>query len=364
MPAGVPERAAIRAALESGKLQLVSDPTDPWFGTHANVGGRPEVRFTNTVVVRTRGLAVDVEQLWTAPVSNGEGGLVPPCDATVFPAADKRERDDGDDGDSAAAGHKNRRSPTPASRALQTHAAPAHVPVSKFELWQITLTDKTRGCLPGNRQPAARQFKKIVSLHVWTGDSLPNVRLSQEGSIHIVGCLHIGLVMEIMQFLRTLPGITFAGDTRFYVDTVLTNVRFSLGYAVDRWRLKTMINTGDRSDNKWTAVYDAQADHVAVSVSCHTDAPLDEQSPVPFFTLDNGWELGRVSDLRDVLRTGARLRRKDPRHTFRIFANGTVTFACVWPPELEETYARFATTMARLRSSVQFTKPADASVVN
>lgn len=376
MPAKVPERAVIRAAMESGKLQLVDDPTDPWFGTHAKVGDRAEVRYTNTVVVRTRGLTVDMQKLWAAPVSDGEGGLVPHSAAVVF--GTKRARDADEEGDADANANadpqdepepvpvpngKARRSPAPASRAQGGSSVPAHVPSSRFELWQITLPDRTRGCLPPNRRPAARQFKKTVSLHVWTGDSLPNVRLSQEGSIHIAGCLHIGLVREIVQFLHTLPGISFAADTPFFVDTVLTNVRFSLGYEVDRWRLRWLVN--DRTAENWSAIYDAQSDHVAVSISCRTDAPLDQQSPIPCFTLADGWKIGRVADMCDLMRTGAQPRRKAPRHTFRVFANGTVTFACVWPPELEAMHARFTALMSQLRQDVQFVgSPDRAAVVN
>lgn len=354
MPPVLPNRAIVRAALESGALRLVEQPTDPWFGTHAQVGDRSEVRYTNTLVVRTTNLKIDEQLLWNAPVSDGQGGLVPPEDALIFAApsagepAKKRHRERSGttevEPDANANARRAKTAPPPLT-------LPAHLPPDKFELWQITLPDRTRGCLPRNRVPATRQFKKMVALHVYMGDSMPNVRISHEGTMHVTGCLHLGLVGELLTFLRGLPGISFDDDTPFVVDTVLTNVRFVLGYDVDRWMLRQVVN-GD--GQRWSAVYEPQSEHVAVSVSCRTDAPTTPASSLPCFSIRDGWSNTTIADMMHFLRPGAQPRRKAPRHTFRVFANGTVTFACVWPPELAPVFTQFMQLMQAVRKSVAF----------
>lgn len=388
MPVALPNRSIVRAALESGTLRLVDRPTDPWFGTHAQVGDRNEVRYTNTLVVRTTRLRVDEQLLWNAPVSDGQGGLVPAEDATIFPTTTaKRQRPgkdvkEGDEpetrpkrsrGQAAVVPAEETTSPSPslvrracgsapaATVAANKTALPTHLPPEKFELWQITLPDRTRGCLPRNRIPANRQFKKMVALHIYMGDSLPNVRISHEGTMHITGCLHLGLVGELLLFLRGLPGIEFDEDTPFVVDTVLTNVRFVLGYDVDRWMLRQAVNCDKQ---RWSAVYEPQSEHVAVSVSCRTDAPTKPTSSLPCFSVRDGWSVTTIADMMRFLRPGAQPRRKAPRHTFRVFANGTVTFACVWPPELTPVFSQFMQLMQAVRDSVAFAGRATASQVN
>lgn len=234
---------------------------------------------------------------------------------------------------------------------------------SGCHLVQVTMADgRTRG--HHTRKPAERQACHDVSVHVYVAPGrVPNVKATALGVLHVTGCVSLAEVRLLMQVLSATPGFTFAPGNRCYVDAILVNTKFTLGWEVDRvllWR--EIERLAERGGGPWRATFNSEKKHVGVSVFCPSVGPTDRSSPIPCWTVTAGGQLedvaGTVRDVLPLLRKEhkqrIRRRRSGPRHTFRVFRKqGKVVHVCSWPPELAPTHQAFLELMRSLRSKVE-----------
>lgn len=239
-------------------------------------------------------------------------------------------------------------------------------------LVQVTMPDgRTRGHRA--RRPSQRQACHDVSVHVYVGPGRePNVKATTKGVLQVTGCSSMAEVRVVVGVLRQTPGFDFAVGCRCFVDAILVNTKFALGWEVDRvllWReIERRAEQADARDG-WRATFNSKKKHVGVSVFCPSPGPTDNNSGIPC------WEVGAdgalatvaatVSSVLPLLRKEhrSRLRRRPagPRHTFRVFRKqGKVVHVCSWPPELVATHRAFLELMRTLRPKVELRLGADA----
>lgn len=286
--------------------------------------------YTRTMVLWAVGFTINTRRLWDhVEVANDD----PAPRAALFRAAAPRA-------DKGRARRPHHGTTVPVVRMLRT-------------------ATQRRGYLA--KRTRRRPFRSVLSVDVEHDGGMPNLKLSDRGTVQVTGVRRLAQLGDILTHLLTrywgrgfdpVPGCPEPPGV--LADIVLANQHFHLGFRVRRDRLRDALNA---PHSGFVASFEPGVHDVSVSVKCVTPAAaLPAGGRVfPRWTLggDPAWAAVPLAEALRLVPGGRfRLGPSSQVQTLRVFAGGSVIHIGRWPGAMRAVHERFRERVAGLRDRV------------
>lgn len=203
-----------------------------------------------------------------------------------------------------------------------------------------------------------RNFRNAINIISSLDDGKKiNFKLSKNGKFQLTGCKHEDHAIIVVQmflddiFRDCRDCVHIRGDSiRVYFQTVMTNIDFSLGFAVDRQKLDDMMN----KNTPFHSLLETSFGYTGVNIKF----PVDHEwwkLPVPVIyrrIVDSEWVHDRLP-LDHFMDITDHIRNKRKYNTFLVFHSGSVIMSGMIKETMRIHYDLFMSIMKTWQSKIQ-----------
>lgn len=232
----------------------------------------------------------------------------------------------------------------------------AYIPIKGTDVYELGYS-----CGKCNKVYKANEIRKInhflnqVSFIISIGKSpMLNVMIFKD-SIKIAGCKSNNDVKDILQIFWN----RYLKDTDFYtmkcenenvsfcIETVMTNVKFNVGYNIVRGELSKVINNPLYSDIVCISEYESTKNS-SVEISMYQKKPENFMYILCRMKPDGNMVVEHVDHVEFKKKN-----KKEPMITFLVFSSGQCILSGKYVSEMERVYAFFADVVQKNRTVVE-----------